>query len=78
MEKLFDWNRILFNELPPAFLLEVVMRSVIMFVIILGQVKTVLIETSGDISTLFFPDDDVKPGLPVYPLPQQNRSPRYA
>jgi len=185
MEKLFDWNRILFNELPPAFLLEVVMRSVIMFVIILvtlrasgkrgmkqlsvfelvliiglgsaagdpmfyedvgiipaltvflvvillyvgitrltdrfswfervmegepvyvvqggkilldglnrtgisreelfaalrlvnvehlGQVKTVLIETSGDVSTLFFPDDDVKPGLPVYPLPQQNAS----
>jgi uncharacterized membrane protein YcaP (DUF421 family) len=183
MEKLFDWNRILFNELPAAFLLEVVMRSVIMFVIILvtlrasgkrgmkqlsifelvliiglgsaagdpmfyedvgifpaltvflviillyvgitrltdrfswfervmegepvyviqggqilldglrrtglsreelfgalrlvnvehlGQVKTVLIETSGDVSTLFFPDDEVKPGLPVYPWQQQS------
>lgn len=185
MEKLFDWDRIFFNELPPAFLLEVVMRSVIMFVIILvtlrasgkrgmkqlsvfelvliiglgsaagdpmfyedvgiipaltvflviillyvgitrltdrfswfervmegqpvyviqggqilldglqrtglsreelfaalrlvnvehlGQVKTVLIETSGDVSALFLSDDDVKPGLPVYPLHQQDLS----
>jgi uncharacterized membrane protein YcaP (DUF421 family) len=182
MEKLFDWNRILFNELPAAFLLEVIMRSVIMFVVILvtlrasgkrgmkqlsifelvliiglgsaagdpmfyedvgilpaltvflviillyvgitrltdrfswfervmegepvyviqggkilldglnrtglsreelfgalrlsnvehlGQVKTVLIETSGDVSILFFPDDEVKPGLPIYPAQQQ-------
>lgn len=185
MEKLFDWNRILFNELPAAFLLEVVMRSVIMFVIILvtlrasgkrgmkqlsifelvliiglgsaagdpmfyedvgifpaltvflviillyvgitrltdrfswfervmegepvyviqggnilldglkrtglsreelfgalrlvnvehlGQVKTVLIETSGDVSVLFFSNDEVKPGLPVYPWEQQEVS----
>jgi len=183
MEKLFDWNRILFNELPAAFLLEVVMRSVIMFVVILvtlrasgkrgmkqlsifelvliiglgsaagdpmfyedvgifpaltvfvviillyvgitrltdrfswfervmegepvyvvqggkilldglnrtglsrdelfgalrlsnvehlGQVKTVLIETSGDVSILFFSDEEVKPGLPIFPWQQQS------
>lgn len=185
MEKLFDWNRVFFNELPPAFLLEVVMRSVIMFVIILvtlrasgkrgmkqlsifelvliiglgsaagdpmfyedvgifpaltvflviillyvgitrltdrfswferimegqpvyviqggkilldglnrtglsreelfaalrlanvehlGQVKTVLIETSGDVSILFFPDEQVNPGLPIFPGHQQSIS----
>jgi len=185
MEKIFDWNRILINELPAAFLLEVVMRSVIMFVIILvtlrasgkrgmkqlsifelvliiglgsaagdpmfyedvgilpaltvflviillyvgitrltdrfswferimegqpvyviqggkilldglnrtglsreelfaalrlanvehlGQVKTVLIETSGDVSILFFPDEQVNPGLPIFPGQQQSIS----
>jgi len=185
MEKLFDWNRILLNELPAAFLLEVVMRSVIMFVIILvtlrasgkrgmkqlsvfelvliiglgsaagdpmfyedvgifpaltvflviillyvgitrltdrfswferlmegkpvyvvqvgkvlldglkrtglsreelfaalrlenvehlGQVKTVLIETSGDASVLFLSDEEVRPGLPIFPDQQQEAS----
>ncbi|EOR94377.1 protein of unknown function DUF421 [Arcticibacter svalbardensis MN12-7] len=33
----------------------------------LGQVKTVLIETSGEISILFYPDEEVKPGLPIFP-----------
>ncbi len=33
----------------------------------LGQVKTVLIETSGDFSVLFYPDEEVKPGLPIFP-----------
>lgn len=33
----------------------------------LGQVRTLLIETSGDFSVLFFADDDVVPGLPIFP-----------
>ncbi|MFC4213040.1 DUF421 domain-containing protein [Pedobacter lithocola] len=35
MEGIFDWSRILYNDLPLAFLLEVVMRSVVMFLVIL-------------------------------------------
>ncbi|HEU5146649.1 MAG TPA: YetF domain-containing protein [Chryseosolibacter sp.] len=31
MEKVFDWERILINDLPYAFLLEVLMRTAIMF-----------------------------------------------
>jgi len=33
----------------------------------LGQVKMAVIETSGEISMLFFDDDEVKPGLPIFP-----------
>jgi len=33
----------------------------------LGQVRTVLIETSGEFSILFYPDDDVQYGLPIFP-----------
>lgn len=33
----------------------------------LGQVRTVLIETSGEFSILFYPDDEVKHGLPIFP-----------
>ena len=182
MEQLFDWNRILFNDLPAAFLLEVVLRSVIMFLVILltlrasgkrgirqlsifelvliiglgsaagdpmfyedvgilpaltvfvvvillytgitrladrsrrlervmegepvyvvksgqlqlnelnrtglsqdelfselrllnvehlGQVRAALVETSGELSVLFFEDSEVKPGLPIFPGQQQ-------
>ncbi|PWG80590.1 DUF421 domain-containing protein [Pararcticibacter amylolyticus] len=182
MEKIFDWNRIMFNDLPAAFLLEVVLRSVVMFMVILmtlrasgkrgirqlsifelvliiglgsaagdpmfyedvgilpaltvflviillymgitrltdrfrwfervmegepvyvvqsgkirleelkrtglsreelfselrlqnvehlGQVRTVLIETTGEVSVLFFPDEEVKPGLPIFPGQQK-------
>jgi len=35
MHQSFEWNRVLFNELPLEFLLEVIFRSVIMFVVIL-------------------------------------------
>ncbi|RNL53274.1 DUF421 domain-containing protein [Pedobacter jejuensis] len=182
MEGIFDWSRILYNDLPVAFLLEVVMRSVIMFLVILltlrasgkrgikqlsvfelvliiglgsaagdpmfyedvgilpaitvfiviilmymgitrltdryswferiiegkpvyviqsgkillkglestglsqeevfaelrvlnvehlGQVRSVLVETSGNLSVLFFEDDMVRPGLPIYPDQQK-------
>jgi uncharacterized membrane protein YcaP (DUF421 family) len=33
----------------------------------LGQVEQAIIETNGDISVFFFPDDLVKPGLPILP-----------
>ena len=33
----------------------------------LGQVKAAILETSGEVSILPFKDDEVKPGLPVWP-----------
>jgi uncharacterized membrane protein YcaP (DUF421 family) len=33
----------------------------------LGQLRKVYIETSGELSIYFFEDDQVKPGLPIYP-----------
>ncbi len=33
----------------------------------LGQVQTVLIETSGELSILYYPDEQVRPGLPIFP-----------
>lgn len=35
MQEIFEWERVLLNELPPAFLLEVVVRSMVMFVFLL-------------------------------------------
>jgi len=39
----------------------------------LGQVHTVLIETSGEFSVLFYADDDVNYGLPIFPDELQNK-----
>jgi hypothetical protein len=33
----------------------------------LGQVKTALLETSGELSVFFCGDQEVKPGLPILP-----------
>lgn len=33
----------------------------------LGQVKTAILETSGNMSILYYSNDEVKPGLPIYP-----------
>lgn len=33
----------------------------------LGQVREAYLETSGDISVFFYPDEQVKPGLPILP-----------
>lgn len=33
----------------------------------LGQVKTAILETSGTMSVFYYPDDEVKPGLPILP-----------
>ena len=39
----------------------------------LGQVKTVLIETSGTLSVLFYADEQVKMGLPIFPDPLKTK-----
>ncbi|MES2680867.1 MAG: YetF domain-containing protein [Bacteroidota bacterium] len=39
MEYRFDWSRVLFNELPGHFLFEVVLRSTVMFVLLLLVLK---------------------------------------
>ena len=33
----------------------------------LGQVRNAILETSGEVSLLYYEDKDVKPGLPLYP-----------
>ncbi|MEK7257494.1 MAG: YetF domain-containing protein, partial [Bacteroidota bacterium] len=33
----------------------------------LGQVKTAILETTGEVSVFFFPDKEVKPGLCILP-----------
>lgn len=42
----------------------------------LGQVKVAILETNGSISVLFYPDDDLRPGLPVLPKAYNKRSKR--
>lgn len=39
----------------------------------LGQVRTVLIETSGEFSVLFYAEKDVRYGLPIFPSELQNK-----
>ena len=39
MKEIFEWNRVLFNELPEVFLLEVIFRSVVMFTVLLLTLK---------------------------------------
>ncbi len=39
MTKIFEWNRLLFNDVPESFLIEVVFRSIVMFVILLLTLK---------------------------------------
>ncbi|WP_163410965.1 DUF421 domain-containing protein [Flavobacterium ajazii] len=39
MKEIFEWNRVLFNELPGVFLLEVIFRSTVMFTILLLTLK---------------------------------------
>lgn len=39
MKEIFEWNRVLFNDLPPSFILEVIFRSTVMFIILLVTLK---------------------------------------
>ncbi|KAF2517894.1 DUF421 domain-containing protein [Flavobacterium foetidum] len=39
MKEIFEWNRVLFNELPEIFVLEVIFRSTVMFTILLLTLK---------------------------------------
>lgn len=40
MKEIFEWNRFLFNDLPAIFLVEVVVRALIMYVIILIALRS--------------------------------------
>lgn len=40
MKDIFEWNRFLFNDLPVVFLLEVIVRALIMYVIILTALRS--------------------------------------
>ncbi|RYY07273.1 MAG: DUF421 domain-containing protein [Sphingobacteriaceae bacterium] len=40
----------------------------------LGQVKTAILETTGTVSFFYYPDEEVKPGLPVLPKVYGKRS----
>lgn len=39
MKQIFEWDRLLFNGLPPTFLLEVMVRALIMYIIILVALR---------------------------------------
>lgn len=39
MKDIFEWKRLLFNDLPPEFLLEVLFRTIIMFTVVLLTLK---------------------------------------
>lgn len=39
MNEIFEWDRLLFNDLPAAFLLEVVFRTIVMFLMVLMTLK---------------------------------------
>ncbi|OYQ37003.1 hypothetical protein CHU92_09015 [Flavobacterium cyanobacteriorum] len=39
MNDIFEWKRLLFNDLPVAFLLEVLFRTVVMFIVVLLTLK---------------------------------------
>ncbi len=39
MDKIFEWNRFLFNDLPAVFLIEVVVRAIIMYLVILVALR---------------------------------------
>ncbi|WP_244214339.1 DUF421 domain-containing protein [Pedobacter jejuensis] len=40
----------------------------------MGQVRTAILESNGQVSFLFYPVDAHKPGLPIYPKPFSKRS----
>jgi uncharacterized membrane protein YcaP (DUF421 family) len=39
MKEIFEWDRLLFNDLPASFLLEVIFRSFVMFIVLLLTLK---------------------------------------
>jgi uncharacterized membrane protein YcaP (DUF421 family) len=39
-----------------------------------GQVKTALLESNGQVSFLYYEDEEVKSGLPIFPKPYQKKS----
>ena len=39
MKEIFEWNRLLYNGLPESFLIEVIFRSTVMFIVLLLTLK---------------------------------------
>ena len=82
MHKTFEWNRVLFNELPGEFLFEVVFRSAIMFTVLLLTLKltgkrgvkqlsifeTVIIIALGSAAgdPMFYEDVGIIPAITVF------------
>ena len=82
MEQIFEWERILLNEMPPAFLYEVIFRSAIMFLLLLLTLKftgkrgvkqlsifeTVIIIALGSAAgdPMFYEDVGIVPAIVVF------------
>ncbi len=82
MNQIFEWKRVLLNDLPVAFLLEVVFRSVIMFTVLLLTLKltgkrgvkqlsvfeTVIIIALGSAAgdPMFYEDVGIVPAITVF------------
>lgn len=82
MKEIFEWDRLLFNELPGAFLLEVIFRSAVMFTILLLTLKlagkrgvkqlsifeTVIIIALGSAAgdPMFYEDVGIVPAIMVF------------
>src|SRR5215217_7228955 len=82
MNEIFEWKRLLFNDLPSLFLVEVIFRSTVMFVILLVTLKlagkrgvkqlsvfeTVIIIALGSAAgdPMFYEDVGIVPALVVF------------
>ena len=82
MKEIFEWDRLLFNELPIHFLLEVIFRSAVMFIILLLTLKltgkrgvkqlsifeTVIIIALGSAAgdPMFYEDVGIIPAITVF------------
>lgn len=82
MKEIFEWNRLLFNDLPAHFLFEVVFRSTIMFTVLLLTLKlagkrgvkqlsifeTVIIIALGSAAgdPMFYEDVGIVPAIVVF------------
>jgi uncharacterized membrane protein YcaP (DUF421 family) len=82
MKEIFEWNRLLFNDLPGIFLLEVIFRSTVMFTILLLTLKlagkrgvkqlsifeTVIIIALGSAAgdPMFYEDVGIVPAIVVF------------
>lgn len=82
MKEIFEWNRLLFNDLPGIFLLEVLFRSSVMFAVLLLTLKlagkrgvkqlsifeTVIIIALGSAAgdPMFYEDVGIIPALTVF------------
>lgn len=82
MKEIFEWQRVLFNELPASFLFEVIFRSTVMFLLLLITLKltgkrgvrqlsvfeTVIIIALGSAAgdPMFYEDVGIVPAITVF------------